>query len=144
MTDQQRREFSEYRDYYLSHLDKFVEDYLGIRLTPIQKLTIKLFKTAKRPVFVSYSKSFNRQFIQTAWLFGACSLNDDFHIVIAEDENGNQVKRIFDFIRCMSEEAQEEITVASSTPVLYIKFRNGSTIMGLKTKTVSTKLLGKR
>lgn len=144
MTDQQRRELLEYRDYYLSHLDKFVEEYLGIKLTPIQKLTIRLIKIAKHPIFVSYPKSFNRQFLQIAWLFSACSLNDGFHIVVAEDENGNQVKRIFDFIRCMSEEAKEEITVASSTPTLYIKFKNGSTIIGLKTKIVSTKLLGKR
>lgn len=137
------KEISKQMKYYRSHADEFVEQYLGIKLTLFQKFTLKsLYQKSRFGHLISRSCQQNRQLIEYAWMFHKCMLIPNFNIVIASD-NSKIDCSIFNFIKQLSEQAQNEIAVAITNPDMYIKFNNGSTIRVVKSAVKhNKKLLG--
>lgn len=118
-------------NYYLTHIDEFAENVLGIKLTHWQKkLLAKLNRQHEQPM-IYYPKTDGQQYIRYAWIFSKCIFEKETHFTIVSNSS-NESKRLFDFIKQLSKEAKEEVLVTISTPDTLIKFRNGSTIRIVK------------
>ena len=122
---------SDKSNYYLSHIDEFAEKVLGVKLTHWQKrLLAKLNKQHEQPM-IYYPKTVGQQFIRYAWIYSKYILEKETHFILVSN-SPNESKRLFNFIKQLSEEAKDEVSVAISTPDTFIKFKNGSTIKIVK------------
>ena len=118
-------------NYYLTHIDEFAENVLGIKLTHWQKkLLAKLNHQHEQPM-IYYPKTVGQQFIRYAWMYSKCILEKETHFTLVSNSL-NESKRLFNFIKQLSEKSKEEVSVAISTPDTFIKFKNGSTIRIVK------------
>lgn len=127
------------RDCYLSHMDKFAEKILGVKLTHWQKILLKKLNRQHELLMIFYSKMDGLQFIRYAWIYSKCILEKETHFILVSN-NSNESKRLFNFIKQLSEEVKDEVSVAISIPDTLIKFKNGSTIRIVKS---SKELKGK-
>lgn len=122
---------SDKSNYYLTHIDEFAENVLGIKLTHWQKrLLAKLNRQHEQPM-IYYPKTDGQQYIRYAWIYSKCILEKETSFTIVSNSS-NESKRLFNFIKQLSEEAKDEVSVAISTPDTLVKFRNGSTIRIVK------------
>lgn len=118
-------------NYYFTHIDEFTENVMGVKLTHWQKrLLAKLNRQHEQPM-IYYPKTVGQQYIRYAWIYSKCILEKETYFTIVSNSS-NESKKMFNFIKQLSEEAKEEVSVAISTPDTLIKFKNGSTIRIVK------------
>lgn len=122
---------SDKSNYYLSHIDEFAEKVLGVKLTHWQKILLKKLNRQHEQPMIYYSKTDIQQYIRYALIYSKCILEKETHFTIVSNSS-NESKRLFNFIKQLSKEAKEEVSVAISTPDTLIKFKNGSTIRIVK------------
>lgn len=131
MTNNQYQKLLEQREYYLTHIDKFSEDVLGVKLTFWQKkLLKKLYQQHDRSI-IHYPNQVGRRFVKYIWIYSQCLLKEQTHFAIVT-ESSTESKSLFDFIKQISEQAKDTVSVAITTPETHIKFNNGSTITIVK------------
>lgn len=122
---------SDKSNYYLTHIDEFAKNVLGIKLTYWQKrLLAKLNRQHEQPMKY-YPKTVGQQFVRYAWIYSTCILEKETHFILVSNSS-NESKRLFDFIKQLSEEAKDEVSVVMSNPDTFIKFKNGSIIRIVK------------
>ena len=131
MTEEQYQKLLEQKEYYLTHIDKFSEDVLRVKLTFWQKrLLRKLYQQHDRSM-IYYPNQVGYRFIKYIWMYSQCLLKEQTHFAIAT-ESSTESKYLFDLINQISEQAKDEVSVAITTPETHIKFKNGSTIAIIK------------
>ena len=114
------------RDKYLSRLDKFTEDYLGIKLTVYQKYILK--KLCSNHLYI-HCRNTKMQFL---YLCSKCILEPKSHILIVSNKEATRGKLI-DFINRISDKGKNEIsTIKSDKDETIIKFKNHSYIKVIK------------
>lgn len=117
------------RDKYLSRLDKFAEDYLGIKLTVYQKYILKNLCSNHLYIHCGNTKM---QFIKFLYLCSKCILEPKSHILIVSNKEETGEKPI-DFINRISDKGKNEIsTIKSDKDETIIKFKNHSYIKVIK------------
>ena len=117
------------RDKYLSRLDKFAEDYLGIKLTVYQKYVLK--KLCSNHLYI-HCRNTKMQFIKFLYLCGKCILEPKLHILIVSNKEATG-KELIDFINRISDKGKNEIsTIKSDKDETIIKFKNHSYIKVIK------------
>ena len=114
------------RDKYLSRLDKFAEDYLGIKLTVYQKYILK--KLCSNHLYI-HCRNTKMQFL---YLCSKCILEPKSYILIVSNKEATRGKLI-DFINRISDKGKNEIsTIKSDKDETIIKFKNYSYIKVIK------------
>lgn len=122
---------SDKSNYYLTHIDEFAENVLGVKLTFWQKrLLRKLYQQHDRSM-IYYPNQVGQRFIKYIWMYSQCLLKEQTHFAIVT-ESSTESKTLFDFIKQISDQAKDEVSVAITTPETHIKFNNGSTITIVK------------
>lgn len=117
------------RDKYLSCLDKFAEDYLGIKLTVYQKF---IFKNLYSNHLYIHCRNTKMQFIKFLYLCSKCILEPKSHILIVSNKEATGEKLI-DSINHISDKGKDEIsTIKSDKNETIIKFKNHSYIKVIK------------
>ena len=122
---------SDKSNYYLTHIDEFAKNVLGIKLTHWQKRLLAKLNCQHEQPMIYYLKTDGQQYVRYAWIYSKCILEKETYFTIVSNSS-NESKRLFNFIKQLSEEAKEEVSVAISTPDTLIKFKNGSTIRIVK------------
>jgi len=119
------------RDKYLSRVDKFVENYLGVKLTAYQKNILKTLYS--NPMYI-HCRNTKAQFSQFLYLYSKCILEPKSHILIVSNKKTTG-KRLIDFINRVSDKGKDEIsTIKSDKDETVIKFKNQSYIKVIKPK----------
>lgn len=117
------------RDKYLSRLDKFVEDYLGIKLTVYQKYILKNLYSNHLYIHCRNTKM---QFNKFLYIYSKCILEPKSYILIVSNKKTTG-KRLIDFINRVSDKGKDEIsTIKSDKDETVIKFKNQSYIKVIK------------
>ena len=117
------------RDKYLSRVDKFVEKYLGIKLTAYQKFILKTLYS--NPVYI-HRRNTKAQFSRYLYLYSKCVLEPKSHILIVSSKKTTG-KNLIDFINRISDKGKDEIlTIKSDKDETIIKFKNYSYIKVIK------------